>query len=263
MTSRPRPMQRQPRAHARRLPALPRDPDALDGQRHVRPREQRHLLFVFRHGRERAPDPRRRPRHPQRRRSSGFVVETSCRFHRPLSFPETIDAGLRVAQLGTQSVTLRDRAVSRRDERRAGRDRPLRARLGRSRDASARRTMPAHIRAALAAAGGRARPSAVSDADRCIARAMTAATRDDARALLGAFLDADAHYRASAAVYGDGGAAGARPRARPLPRPAGNRLRLARARASDARQARSPSAHAWSAARSRRRAARWSPSSTT
>jgi ribosomal protein S18 acetylase RimI-like enzyme len=36
---------------------------------------------------------------------------------------------------------------------------------------------------------------------------MTAATRDDARALLGAFLFEDEHYRASAAVYGDGGAA--------------------------------------------------------
>ncbi|MFO1324937.1 MAG: thioesterase family protein [Burkholderiales bacterium] len=35
----------------------------------------------------------------------GFVVETSCRFHRPLSFPETIDAALRVARLGTTSVT--------------------------------------------------------------------------------------------------------------------------------------------------------------
>ena len=37
--------------------------------------------------------------------------------------------------------------------------------------------------------------------------AMTAATRGDARALLGAFLADDAHYRASAAVYGDGGTA--------------------------------------------------------
>lgn len=35
---------------------------------------------------------------------------------------------------------------------------------------------------------------------------MTAATRDDARGLLGAFLGDDEHYRASAAAYGDGGA---------------------------------------------------------
>ena len=35
----------------------------------------------------------------------GFVVETSCRFHRPLSFPDTVDVGLRVTRLGTSSVT--------------------------------------------------------------------------------------------------------------------------------------------------------------
>jgi acyl-CoA thioester hydrolase len=34
----------------------------------------------------------------------GLVVETFCRFHRPLSFPATIDAGMRVARLGTTSV---------------------------------------------------------------------------------------------------------------------------------------------------------------
>jgi ribosomal protein S18 acetylase RimI-like enzyme len=36
---------------------------------------------------------------------------------------------------------------------------------------------------------------------------MTLATRDDARRVLGAFLGEDAHYRASAAAYGDGGGA--------------------------------------------------------
>jgi len=35
----------------------------------------------------------------------GLVVETSCRFHRPLSFPDTIAAGLRVAKIGRSSVT--------------------------------------------------------------------------------------------------------------------------------------------------------------
>ena len=34
----------------------------------------------------------------------GLVVETACRFHVPLSFPEVIDAGLRVGRLGTSSV---------------------------------------------------------------------------------------------------------------------------------------------------------------
>ena len=35
----------------------------------------------------------------------GIVVETACRFHKPLSFPEIIDAGLRVARVGHSSVT--------------------------------------------------------------------------------------------------------------------------------------------------------------
>ena len=35
----------------------------------------------------------------------GYVVETRCRFRKPLSFPETIDAGLRVTRLGATSVT--------------------------------------------------------------------------------------------------------------------------------------------------------------
>jgi acyl-CoA thioester hydrolase len=34
----------------------------------------------------------------------GLVVETGCRFHRPLSFPGVVDAGLRVARLGDSSV---------------------------------------------------------------------------------------------------------------------------------------------------------------
>lgn len=35
----------------------------------------------------------------------GVVVETMCRFHKELCFPEVIDAGLRVKRLGTTSVT--------------------------------------------------------------------------------------------------------------------------------------------------------------
>ncbi|HEU4562612.1 MAG TPA: thioesterase family protein [Longimicrobium sp.] len=34
----------------------------------------------------------------------GLVVETGCRFHRPLAFPDAIEVGLRVAHLGTSSV---------------------------------------------------------------------------------------------------------------------------------------------------------------
>jgi acyl-CoA thioester hydrolase len=35
----------------------------------------------------------------------GVVAETSCRFHKPLSFPDVLDAGLRVSKLGNSSVT--------------------------------------------------------------------------------------------------------------------------------------------------------------
>src|SRR5262250_564486 len=35
----------------------------------------------------------------------GVVVETFCRFHKSLSFPEVVDAGLRVRKLGNSSVT--------------------------------------------------------------------------------------------------------------------------------------------------------------
>jgi acyl-CoA thioester hydrolase len=34
----------------------------------------------------------------------GLVVETSCRYRAPLTFPESITAGIRVARLGTSSV---------------------------------------------------------------------------------------------------------------------------------------------------------------
>ena len=34
----------------------------------------------------------------------GIAVETMCRFHAPIAFPESIDAGLRVAHLGRTSV---------------------------------------------------------------------------------------------------------------------------------------------------------------
>ena len=45
----------------------------------------------------------------------GFVVETSCRFYRALSFPETIDAAIRVVKLGRSSVTY-DIALFRQDD---------------------------------------------------------------------------------------------------------------------------------------------------
>ncbi|WP_242124216.1 thioesterase family protein [Sphingobium sp. Sx8-8] len=41
---------------------------------------------------------------PERSEVIGLVVETGCRYAAPISFPETVDAGIRVAQLGTSSV---------------------------------------------------------------------------------------------------------------------------------------------------------------
>ena len=34
----------------------------------------------------------------------GLVVETTCRYHQPLAYPDAIDAGLRVGRLGNSSV---------------------------------------------------------------------------------------------------------------------------------------------------------------
>lgn len=34
----------------------------------------------------------------------GLVVETQCNYFSPISFPDTVDAGLRVAKLGSSSV---------------------------------------------------------------------------------------------------------------------------------------------------------------
>ena len=34
----------------------------------------------------------------------GLVIETQCNYFAPLAFPQTIDAGIRVAKLGTSSV---------------------------------------------------------------------------------------------------------------------------------------------------------------
>ncbi len=34
----------------------------------------------------------------------GLVVETGCRYHRSVAFPETVEAGLRIAKVGNSSV---------------------------------------------------------------------------------------------------------------------------------------------------------------
>ncbi|MFZ4110360.1 MAG: acyl-CoA thioesterase [Polymorphobacter sp.] len=37
-------------------------------------------------------------------RTIGLVVETGCRYHRSVAFPEIVEAGVRIARLGTSSV---------------------------------------------------------------------------------------------------------------------------------------------------------------
>jgi len=34
----------------------------------------------------------------------GLVVETGCRYHRSVAFPESVEAGVRIARLGTSSI---------------------------------------------------------------------------------------------------------------------------------------------------------------
>jgi acyl-CoA thioester hydrolase len=41
---------------------------------------------------------------PHRSAVVGMAVETTCRFHRSLAFPDLVHAGLRVGKLGTSSV---------------------------------------------------------------------------------------------------------------------------------------------------------------
>ncbi len=44
------------------------------------------------------------------------AVETLCRFHRPLSFPETVEAGLRVDRIGNSSLTFQVALFGEKDE---------------------------------------------------------------------------------------------------------------------------------------------------
>lgn len=37
--------------------------------------------------------------------SVGLVVETRCAYRRPIAFPDVVEAGIRVARIGTSSVT--------------------------------------------------------------------------------------------------------------------------------------------------------------
>ncbi len=79
----------------------------------------------------------------------GLVVETSCRFHKPLSFPDVIDAGLRVARLGNSSVRYEIALFRRGDEEPAATGHFVHVWV----DRAARRPtpLPARVRTALEA----------------------------------------------------------------------------------------------------------------
>ncbi len=78
----------------------------------------------------------------------GFVVETSCRFHRSLSFPDTVDAGLRVVRLGRTSVTYEIGLFARGADAPAATGRFVHVWVDRATERPAE--VPAAIRAALA-----------------------------------------------------------------------------------------------------------------
>jgi acyl-CoA thioester hydrolase len=77
----------------------------------------------------------------------GFVVETSCTFHRPLSFPETIEAALRVVKIGRTSVTYEIALFKKNIETPAATGRFVHVWVARATETPAE--VPAHIRAAL------------------------------------------------------------------------------------------------------------------
>lgn len=79
----------------------------------------------------------------------GLVVETTCAFRKPLSFPETIDAGLVVTKMGNSSVIYEIGLFREHDETPAALGRFVHVWVDR---ASQRPTpIPASIRAALEA----------------------------------------------------------------------------------------------------------------
>jgi acyl-CoA thioester hydrolase len=79
----------------------------------------------------------------------GLVVETSCSFHRPLSFPDTVDAGLRVAKIGNSSVAYEIALFRRDDDAPAATGRFVHVWVDRATQRPV--SVPPRIRAALAA----------------------------------------------------------------------------------------------------------------
>lgn len=85
---------------------------------------------------------------PWRAAAIGVCVESACQFHRPLSFPEVVDVGLRVAHLGSTSVQYALALFSLNDETAAATGRFVHVFVDRQRLRPVE--MPARVRAALA-----------------------------------------------------------------------------------------------------------------
>jgi len=78
----------------------------------------------------------------------GFVVETSCTFHRPVGFPDVLDAAMRVARLGTSSVVYEIAIFGRQEEAPAATGRFVHVWVDRASNRPA--PVPERVRAALA-----------------------------------------------------------------------------------------------------------------
>jgi acyl-CoA thioester hydrolase len=131
----------------------------------------------------------------------GLVVETMCRYHKPLSFPDELDTGLRVVRLGNSSVTYEIGIFRRGDDAPAASGRFVHVWV----DRATQRRCPCleHSRGARTASCCRMSAQVAAATVRCAP--MSALTRGAAQTLLAEFLRGDVHYGASSAVYGDGG----------------------------------------------------------
>ena len=116
---------------ASRLPARPRHPDALEGQRRLRARQQRRVLLVLRHRDQPLADHGGRPRHP-RRRGGRAVRGVALRVQGGADVPGPRARRAARRAPGPLERALRDRPVPR-GRPRAGRGGLVRARLRRPR----------------------------------------------------------------------------------------------------------------------------------
>src|SRR3954447_11049900 len=178
----------------RRLPPPPRDPDALEGQRRLRPRQQRRVLLVLRHRHQRLADRGGRPRHPSRARDRS-VRRVALRLPRAARVPGDGAGGAACRAPRALERPLRDRPVRRR--RRAARgDRLVRPRVRRSRRAAVGRdprTDAVRARAAACRVSGPAdgHIDGVSQQDRLVADRFRLIRRLGVGAMASVFLAED------------------------------------------------------------------------